>query len=127
VAPPQRLSVIYGHPEAILRETRGILLAKYFTGPDTLKIMFYVYVLRSETEKFYIGYSANLRRRIKEHLAKLVATTKSGQYQLVYYEAYINKADAVGRELFLKSGSGHKYLRMQLKHYLTEDVRVDIV
>lgn len=35
--------------------------------------MFYVYVLRNEAGKLYIGYSADLRRRMGEHLSKSVA------------------------------------------------------
>ena len=84
--------------------------------------MFYVYVLRSDAGKFYIGYSSDLRRRMKEHQSRRVLTTKSAHYELVYYEAYKNKADAVGREVFLKSGSGHRFLKKQLKHFLEEDI-----
>jgi len=39
--------------------------------------------------------------------------------KLIYFEAYFNKKDALSREKFLKGGSGHKYLKKQLKHYLT--------
>ncbi len=35
-----------------------------------------------------------------------------------YYEAYLNKMDAIGREKFLKSGSGRRYINKQLKNYL---------
>ena len=52
--------------------------------------MFYVYVLRDVTaEKYYIGYSSNLRNRIADHRSKRVTTTKGGSYILIYYEAYI--------------------------------------
>ncbi|MCK5320520.1 GIY-YIG nuclease family protein [Candidatus Parcubacteria bacterium] len=39
-------------------------------------------------------------------------------WKLIYYEAYIEKRDAIGREKFLKSGSGRKYLNKQLRNYL---------
>jgi predicted GIY-YIG superfamily endonuclease len=48
-------------------------------------------------------------------------TTRHGHYQLIYYESYRNKADALGRERFLKGGSGRKYLRKQLKWFWEED------
>ncbi len=83
--------------------------------------MFYVYVLYSEKGRFYIGYSSDLKKRMHDHTAKRVASTKNAKYRLVYYEAYCNKMDAVMREKFLKSGSGHKYLIKQLHHFLTED------
>jgi putative endonuclease len=82
--------------------------------------MYYVYVLRSITDDgLYIGYSANLRKRIREHRKGLsFATSFRGPWQLVYYEAYLDQRDAVGRERYLKSGAGRRFLRTQLRHYL---------
>ena len=37
-----------------------------------------------------------------------------------YYEAYIEEADAIGRERYLKSGGGRKLLRSQLRNYFTK-------
>jgi len=52
------------------------------------------------------------------HLLGEVPATKSRlPMQLIYYEAYTNKKDAKGREKFLKGGSGHMYLKKQLKYY----------
>ena len=69
---------------------------------------------------FYIGYSANLRRRVAPHIeGAALATSYRGPWKLIYYEAYLEQADAVGREKFLKSGGGgRRFLRSQLKHYL---------
>lgn len=82
--------------------------------------MFYVYVLRSETDSgLYIGYSSDLRRRIVQHKrGAALATSYRGPWKLIYYEAYLNQADALGREKFLKSGSGRSFLKRQMKHYL---------
>ena len=38
--------------------------------------------------------------------------------ELIYYEAYTEEADALGRERYLKSGGGRRLLRMQLRNYL---------
>ena len=83
--------------------------------------MHYVYVLQSQTDSgLYIGYSANLRRRLGEHRAGLaLATSYRGPWQLIYYEAYVEEADARGREEFLKSGAGRKFLAKQCRHYFT--------
>jgi hypothetical protein len=35
------------------------------------------------------------------------------------YEAYTEREDAEGREKFLKSGAGRRFLRTQLHHYRT--------
>ena len=84
--------------------------------------MFYVYVLRSVSDDgFYIGYSANLRKRIREHKQGLAfATSFRGPWRLIYYEAYLNQHDALGRERYLKSGSGRRFLKAQLRHYLAD-------
>lgn len=84
--------------------------------------MFYVYVLRSEKDElFYTGFTNDLKRRIYEHnVGKNVSTNYRKPLKLIYYEAYLNKEDALGREVFLKSGSGHRFIKKQLSHYLSE-------
>ena len=82
--------------------------------------MFYVYVLRSESDYgFYIGFSTDLKRRMAEHIQGASFATKSrGPWKLIYYEAYTEREDAEGREKFLKSGAGRRFLRTQLRHHL---------
>jgi len=82
--------------------------------------MHYVYVLRSASDDgFYIGYSANLRKRFEQHAkGDAFATSYRGPWKLIYYEAYLEQTDALGRERYLKSGSGRKFLKRQLRHYL---------
>ena len=79
----------------------------------------YVYVLRSTSDHgLYIG-SANLRKRFQQHAqGDSFATSYRGPWKLIYYEAYLEQADALGRERYLKSGAGRRFLRSQLKHYL---------
>lgn len=65
--------------------------------------MYYVYILEDKTGKKYIGYSANLKRRIKEHNRKKVYTTKRMLLpKLIYYEAYESQYAAKVRESKLK-------------------------
>jgi hypothetical protein len=45
------------------------------------------------------------------------ATAHRGPWELIYYEAYIEENDAVGRERYLKSGGGRRLRRMQLRYY----------
>jgi len=56
--------------------------------------MYYVYCLKRTGDTLYFGYSEDLRRRLKQH----GITAK----ELVYYEAYKSKKDAVARERQLK-------------------------
>ncbi|OGC88526.1 hypothetical protein A2419_01740 [Candidatus Adlerbacteria bacterium RIFOXYC1_FULL_48_26] len=82
-----------------------------------------VYLLENQNDKsWYIGQTNNLKRRLFEHNSGIGGRTTSlkekGSWKLIYAEAYLNKQDALGRERFLKGGSGRKYLQKQLTHYL---------
>jgi putative endonuclease len=83
--------------------------------------MYYTYLLECQDDKsWYVGYTADLKKRIVEHNGGYGARTTSmkNNWKLIYYEAYIERQDAVGRERFLKSGSGRKYLYKQLANYI---------
>ena len=86
--------------------------------------MYKVYVLENQNDKsWYIGQTTNLENRLRQHnLGYGCKTTKDkvGAWKLIYAEAYSNKQDALGREKFLKSGSGRAYLKKQMKNYLQE-------
>ena len=79
----------------------------------------YVYVLHSgSTSRLYIGMTSNLKRRLTEHQEnRASATAQRGPWKLIYYEAYLMSGDAEGRERFLKSGAGHRFLDKQMKFY----------
>ncbi len=60
-----------------------------------------------------------MKRRLSEHTRGASLATKSrGPWKLIYYEAYTEREDAEGREKFLKSGAGRRFLRAQLRYYL---------
>ncbi|MFH0770389.1 MAG: NUDIX domain-containing protein [Candidatus Peregrinibacteria bacterium] len=83
--------------------------------------MYHVYLLEGESGKRYIGYTTDLNRRLAEHNDhKNVSTAKERKWKLIYSETYVNKMDALGREQFLKSGSGWRFLKKQLRHYLEQ-------
>jgi len=66
--------------------------------------MYYVYLLKSKKGgNLYIGYSSDLKRRVREHNEKKNRSTLPyAPYDLVYYEAYRSQADAKERERQLK-------------------------
>jgi putative endonuclease len=80
--------------------------------------MICVYVLHSlEDHGLYIGFSTNLKKRIAEHEhGASFATKYRGPWKLIYYEAYIDRHDAEGREGYLESGGGRRFLRQQRRH-----------
>ncbi len=82
--------------------------------------MYYVYILRSQKNKsFYIGYTNDLKKRIREHNSgRNPATKPFYPYKPVFYEAFLNKKDAKNREKYLKSGWGWRSIKKLLKNYL---------
>ena len=72
--------------------------------------MHYVYFLRDlSKDSVYIGYTSDLRRRLKEHEDK--------KPELIYYEAYKNEEDARNRERMLKQrGQSIRWLKSRLKN-----------
>ena len=77
--------------------------------------MHYVYVLKSE-EKFYIGVTADVKRRLEEHNAGLSNyTSKSKSWKLIYFEAYTTLSLARRRETRLKNhGKGFQELKKRI-------------
>jgi putative endonuclease len=66
--------------------------------------MHFVYILKSKHfNRLYIGYTNNLRERLKEHNQGISKATKPYvPWQLTYYEAYSSKEEALQREHNLK-------------------------
>lgn len=84
--------------------------------------MYYFYVLRfKKSKKLYNGFCSNLKRRISDHRAgKSDFTSRNGNFELIFYEAYLNKKDAMEAERYFKSGHGREVLKEKLKNYLGE-------
>lgn len=77
--------------------------------------------MQSEKDKlFYVGYTNDLKSRLKLHNKGKVQSTKNRHpLKLIYYEYCLNQQDATHREKYLKSSWGKKYLKNRLKNYLT--------
>jgi putative endonuclease len=78
--------------------------------------MWYVYVLKSlNKDKIYTGFTEDFRRRLKEHNAGKVLSTRSLKpVKIVYYEAFLSEEDARAEEKFLKSGYGREVLHNKI-------------
>jgi putative endonuclease len=83
--------------------------------------MFYTYVIRGRKDgKWYTGYTNDLRKRFKEHNDNQVTSTKNrGPFEIIYYEACVDREDASARERYLKTGMGKRYLKNRLKRFLS--------
>ncbi|MDD5732012.1 MAG: GIY-YIG nuclease family protein [Patescibacteria group bacterium] len=81
--------------------------------------MWFVYILKSKIfNKYYIGCTRNLQRRIWEHNAGLTISVKRYiPYELVYFEKYNNQEEAYKREKQIKSyKGGNAFKRLIKKH-----------
>ncbi|MBP9762888.1 GIY-YIG nuclease family protein [Patescibacteria group bacterium] len=86
--------------------------------------MYFVYLLQSQKDfQWYTGFTENIEQRLSSHNAgKNISTAERRPWVMIYYEAYLNKSDALGRERFLKSGSGHRFLRKQLQNFFNPTI-----
>jgi putative endonuclease len=84
-------------------------------------MFYYIYILQFEKDnKFYTGYTKNLKLRLEQHRKKRVNSTKNrGPFTLIYFEGCLNQQDATHREKYLKTYLGKMFLRNRLKSYLT--------
>ncbi len=75
--------------------------------------MYYTYILHNhKNHRYYIGYTPDLRNRLKEHLEGKVKSTKSDlHYKLVWYCAFPTRVRATDFEKYLKSGSGIAFMK----------------
>ncbi|NQT74941.1 MAG: GIY-YIG nuclease family protein [Candidatus Omnitrophica bacterium] len=80
--------------------------------------MFYVYVLKSKkNDKLYTGHTEDLERRIMEHNTKNDRTKFScvnGPWELVFFETFGTRSEAMKYERFLKSGTGREYIKEKM-------------
>ena len=82
--------------------------------------MFYTYILLSEKdEKFYVGFTKDLRERFEKHkTGKVKSTVNRRPLKLIYYEACLDERDAIKREKYFKTGFGRRFLRNRLESFL---------
>lgn len=79
--------------------------------------MYYVYLLESQnhTGERYIGFTADLKRRLSEHNTKRSPhTSKFAPWRLVTYFAFSDERKALLFERYLKSGSGRERLSISI-------------
>ncbi len=83
--------------------------------------MHYTYVLQSTKDlNFYVGLTKDLKLRFEQHKKGMIESTKNRRpFDLIYYEACLDRNDAAKREKYLKTYHGKMFLKRRLKSYLT--------
>ena len=82
---------------------------------------YYVYMLKSLEEKTvtYVGYTSDIKKRIKLHnLGKGAKFTRGRKWKLIYKEKFNSKKEAISREYYIKK---NRFLRNKIKQTSTKD------
>lgn len=75
--------------------------------------------------ELYTGFTSDLKKRLKEHNLGLNFSTKRYKpWKIIYYEACLNKDDAVRREGYLKTTQGGRLVKRRLRCYLYEKRKI---
>lgn len=86
------------------------------TGRKTADGKYYVYVLECDNGSYYIGQTENIEKRYEEHFsgngAKWTKTHKP--LQIIHFEEYNTRDEAVKRESDLKTGFGRKWIKREI-------------
>ena len=73
---------------------------------------FFVYVLRNPGGTIYIGFTTNLDKRVRQHQEDQAGWTRGrGPWEIVHYETFTDRSDAIRRERNLKRGRTNQDLR----------------
>jgi putative endonuclease len=85
--------------------------------PFFILMKFYTYILYSQnTDRYYIGSTSDLARRLDRHNAGATPSTKSGRpWRIVYFEEFNNKSDAIKRENHVKRMKSRVYIEKLVK------------
>lgn len=75
--------------------------------------MFYIYILKSlKDNKTYVGYTNNLKERLRKHNSGQVKSTKHRlPLELLFSEKFETSQEARKRELYWKNGGGRRELK----------------
>ena len=109
--------------EKTLLRSRGVKATAKQSLSDDCTCMHYVYLLRSvrNPRRVYIGMTTDLERRIEEHnRGDSIYSKRFTPWKLETYIAFSDKALAASLEKYLKSGSGHAFLKKRLLPKLRE-------
>ncbi|WP_138159201.1 GIY-YIG nuclease family protein [Peptoniphilus catoniae] len=75
---------------------------------------FYVYIIECSDKTLYTGYTVDIEKRLKMHNAKKASkyTRVRTPVTLKYLEVYLNKSDALKREIAIKKLTRSQKLKL---------------
>jgi len=89
-----------------------------------MQTMYFIYILYSKSyDRFYIGQTDDLDRRLIQHNAGDVKSTKAFRpWARVYNEQFDTRHDAMSREHFLKKQKNKKFYRKLAAFYFGDSL-----
>jgi putative endonuclease len=102
--------------QATVNSQHSIYAKSAINPKHGVRLPIYVYVLQSlKDKKFYTGCTADPKKRLKQHNAGRVRSTKARRpLKLVYWETFATRSEAMKRERRLKRiGSAGKKALIQ--------------
>jgi putative endonuclease len=84
----------------------------YYQNPESFDMTFFVYIIYSEiTNKYYVGHTDDLERRLTEHNTSQTRYTQTGKpWVLKYTETFESRSQATQREREIKGKKSRKYI-----------------
>ena len=76
----------------------------------------YTYIVKCSDETLYTGWTNNLKKRLEAHNSGKGATKNRRPVELVYFEEYDTKQEAMKREYAIKQLSRQKKLALIHSH-----------
>ena len=106
---PFKDGVLGSNPSWITKHQKELVLIPFFM---INKSMYTLYILHSKSlDKYYVGYTNDLMRRLNEHNRIKGKFTDVGiPWVLVYKETYATKKIAMDREKLIKSKKSKKFI-----------------
>ena len=88
--------------------------AKYETGAKPGDLLYFHHTV-ALNDTFYIGYSSDVKQRVKDHRQGKVPRTRNYiPLKLVFYAAFVSKKKALEFERYLKTKSGFAFRNKRL-------------
>ena len=81
---------------------------------------YYVYILYSESrDQYYTGFTHDISTRLFKHYVGSTPSTRPGiPWQMIYYETFDNKHDAILRESEIKKWKSRIYIEKLISQNL---------
>ncbi len=78
--------------------------------------MYYTYVIKSlKADYFYKGHCEDLETRINQHNSGMTESIRMyPPFELIYFEEFETRAEAVKREKYFKTAAGRRYLKTRI-------------